>query len=76
ETIGYTIFDQNRTLAGVLISPPGGLSLALLYQFIVQQQPYLRDIFTIHSFRITLFHQLDFRKKKKTITVEEIPVID
>ncbi len=76
EEIGYTIFDQNRTLAGVLISPPGGLSLAVLYQLIIQQQPYLREIRTINSFRITLFHQLDFRKNKKKITVEEIPVID
>jgi hypothetical protein len=72
EEIGYTIFDQNRTLAGVLISPPGGLSLALLYQFIVQQQPYLREIRTINSFRITLFHQLDFRKKKKKALTDEI----
>ncbi|MBX2963747.1 MAG: DUF2490 domain-containing protein [Cyclobacteriaceae bacterium] len=75
EEIGYTTFDQNRTLTGILISPPGGLSLALLYQFIVQQQPYLREIRTINSFRITLFHQLDFRKKKN-ITVEEVLVID
>jgi len=75
ETIGYSLFDQNRTLAGVLISPPGSLSMAVLYQFIVQQNPYLREMAVIHSFRLTVFHQLDVRKNKTTV-IEEIPVID
>ena len=75
EEIGYMLFDQNRTLAGVLISPSKTVSLAVLYQLILQQQPFLRETRTINSFRITLFHQLDFRKKK-TIMIEEIPVID
>ncbi|WP_207226907.1 DUF2490 domain-containing protein [Cecembia calidifontis] len=76
EEVGYMLFDQNRTLAGVLISPSGSLSLAVLYQLIVQQQPFLRETFLINSFRITLFHTLDFRKRKKTIQIEEISVID
>lgn|GEM_PF-2172993 len=78
EEVGYMLFDQNRTLAGVLISPPGNanLSVALLYQLIVQQQPFLRETFLINSFRVTVFQTLDFRKKKKTIMVEEILVID
>jgi hypothetical protein len=75
EEIGYMLFDQNRTLAGVLISPSKTLSLAVLYQLILQQQPFLKETRTINSFRITLFHQLDFRKRK-TIMIEEIPVID
>jgi hypothetical protein len=75
EEVGYMLFDQNRTLAGVMISPPGSLSLAVLYQLIIQQQPLLREIQTIHSFRITLFQQLDLRKNKK-VPVYEIPVID
>lgn len=75
EEIGYILFDQNRTLAGILIAPSQNVSLALLYQLILQQQPFLREIRTINSFRITLFHQLDFRKKK-IIPVEEIPIID
>ncbi|MFD2201332.1 DUF2490 domain-containing protein [Shivajiella indica] len=75
EEVGYMLFDQNRTLAGVLISPPGNMSVAVLYQLIVQQQPFLRETFLINSFRITLFQTLDFRKKKN-INEEEIPVID
>jgi len=75
EEIGYSIFDQNRTLGGVVVSTPGSLSLAVLYQFIVQQQPFSRDIRTINSFRITLFQTLDFRKKK-TMKVEETLLSD
>jgi hypothetical protein len=76
EQVGYMLFDQNRTLAGVLISPPGNISIAVLYQLIAQQQPFLKETFLINSFRITLFQTLDFRKKKKNIIEEEIPVID
>ena len=76
EEIGFMLFDQNRTLAGVVISPTGSTSLAVLYQLIVQQQPFLRETFLINSFRITVFQTLDFRNKKKMITEEEILVID
>jgi hypothetical protein len=69
------LIDQNRTLAGVLISPKGSLSIALLYQLIVQQQPLLREIQVIHSFRLTIFHQLDLRRVKKP-DAYEVPVID
>jgi hypothetical protein len=75
ETIGYMLFDQNRTLAGILISPKKQLTLALLYQFIVQQQPVQRELIFINSFRITLFHNLDLRKKKSPLPIE-IPVVD
>jgi hypothetical protein len=75
EEVGTTLFDQNRTLAGLVILPKGDLSLAVLYQFIVQQQPLLREIQTIHSLRLTLFHQIDFRKKSST-KVDDVPVID
>jgi hypothetical protein len=75
EEVGFTVFDQNRTLAGVLISPQGSLSLAVLYQLIIQQQPLLREYQTIHSFRVTLFHQLDFRRKA-TMPDDDIQVID
>lgn len=75
ENVGYMLFDQNRTLAGVMISPKGNLSLAVLYQLILLQQPLLRELQTIHSFRITLFHQLDLRRVKKN-DVYEVPVVD
>jgi hypothetical protein len=75
EEVGYMLFDQNRTLAGVMISPKGNLSLALLYQLIIQQQPLLREVQTVHSFRITLFHHLDLRRIKKD-DAYEVPVID
>lgn len=76
ERVGDALFDQNRTLAGVLVSPQkSNLSMAFLYQFIIQQQPLLREFQPIHSFRLTVFHQFDFRKKK-IIPVDEIPVID
>ncbi|MCL6259836.1 DUF2490 domain-containing protein [Aquiflexum sp. TKW24L] len=75
EEIGYILFDQNRTLAGIIISPSRSVSMALLYQLILQQQPFLKETRAINSFRITLFHQLDFRKRK-TFKIEEIPVID
>lgn len=75
EEVGYMLFDQNRTLAGVVISPTANSSVAILYQLIVQQQPFLRETFLIHSFRITLFQALDFRKLKKN-QVPEIYVVD
>jgi hypothetical protein len=75
EEIGYMLFDQNRTLAGVLISPKGNFSMAVLYQLILQQQPVQRELITIHSFRLTLFHQLDFRKRKTSMP-KEIEVVD
>jgi hypothetical protein len=75
EEVGYMLFDQNRTLAGVMISPKGNLSLAVLYQFILLQQPLLRELQTIHSFRITLFHQLDLRRVKKE-DIYDVPVVD
>lgn len=75
EEVGYTLFDQNRTLAGVLVSPHKSLSMALLYQLIIQQQPLLREIQVVHSFRVTIFHQLDLRKVKKA-DAYEVPVID
>lgn len=81
EQIGSLMFDQNRTLAGITILPNSRLSLALLYQFIVLQQPFVRgvqprEIQAIHSFRITLFHQIDFRENKKPLPAYEVPVVD
>lgn len=59
------LFEQNRTLAGLVwrISPT--LDLATLYQFIVQRRPEFDTTQGIHSVRLTLFHSLDFRKNKK-----------
>jgi hypothetical protein len=61
---------QNSTLTGILISPSPGVSMALLYHLILQNQPFLKETRAISSFGITLFNQLDFRKKK-TITAKE-----
>lgn len=75
EEVGYMLFDQNRTLAGMMISPKGNMSLALLYQLIIPQQPLLRVVQTIDSFIITLFHKLDLPRRKKENNYE-VPVID
>jgi hypothetical protein len=75
EQIGTLLFDQNRTLAGVVILPNSTFSLALLYQLIIQQDPNSRDIQAINSFRITLFHQLDFRDKP-AVPPHEVPMSD
>ena len=64
QTTDYSgLFDQDRTLAGVVwrISPT--LDLATLYQFIIQRRPEFDSTQYIHSLRLTLFHSLDFRKK-------------
>jgi hypothetical protein len=55
------LFDQNRTLAGVVWRLTGSLDLATLYQVIVQRRPEFNATQNIHSVRLTLFHTLDFR---------------
>jgi hypothetical protein len=57
------LFDQNRALAGVVwrISEP--LELATLYQNIQFYRPDLGRVQNINSVRLTLFHNLDFRKR-------------
>jgi len=62
EGISNHYFDQNRVVAGVALSPNRQLELALLYQYIAQYQPATEQTNHIHSIRITLLHQLDFRK--------------
>ncbi len=62
EGIGTHYFDQNRTLAGVVISPNRKLELAVLYQFIVQYLPAVKSQQYIHSLRLSILHQLDFRR--------------
>jgi hypothetical protein len=63
ENLNGKSFDQNRTLAGIVISPGRKIDIAVLYQFILQQQPVLQTTESIHSMRLILFHNLDFRKK-------------
>ncbi len=55
------LFDQNRTLAGVVWRLSGSVDLATLYQFIVQRRPEFNTTQNISSLRLTLFHTLDFR---------------
>jgi hypothetical protein len=62
QNIDYNIFDQNRTLAGIVIHPNPKTDIALLYQFILQRPPILLSTQAINSVRLTLFHNLDFRK--------------
>jgi len=57
------LFDQNRTLAGVVWRISRTLELATLYQFIVQRRPETNTTQDIQSVRLTLFQSLDFRKK-------------
>ncbi len=75
ERPGEERFEQNRTLAGVLASTEAGLSFAILYQFIYLQQPLTRQFDNVHSVRVTLFQQLDFRRGKASGRYE-VPVID
>ena len=56
-------FDQNRTLAGIVIAPNPKVSIAVLYQLILQRQPLLQTTQAIHSMRLTFFQNLDFRKQ-------------
>jgi hypothetical protein len=73
DNIASNNFDQNRTLAGVVLDLGPTLDLAVLYQFILQQQPLLQTTQSIHSVRFTLFHQLDFRNRKSN-KEEKLPV--
>lgn len=75
ENLNGSNFDQNRTLAGVMINLGKTMDLAVLYQFIAQRQPLREKTVGIHSVRFTLFHNLDFRKTKRTQPVD-IPVVD
>jgi hypothetical protein len=58
------LFEQNRTLAGLVWRLSPTVDLATLYQFIVQRRQELGTTQDINSLRLTLFHSLDFRKKK------------
>jgi hypothetical protein len=75
ENLNGSNFDQNRTLAGVMINLSKATDLAVLYQFIAQRQPLRETTVAIHSVRFTLFQNLDFRKAKKTQPVD-IPALD
>jgi len=63
DIIGSTNFEQNRTLAGVVIAVNKKIDFAVLYQLILQHQPLLQETQPINSVRLTIFHSLDFRKK-------------
>jgi hypothetical protein len=77
QTEGFALFDQNRTLGGVIVAfPKGHLQMAVLYQFIIQQQPLLHEIEPIHSMRLTLFHNLDFRKKTPAAVPDYEPAVE
>lgn len=64
EIIGSSLFNQNRTLAGVVISPNRKLDFAVMYQLILQYQPIMEKVEEIHSIRLTAFHILDYRKSR------------
>jgi hypothetical protein len=73
----FALFDQNRTLAGVSLGPNGGnMHLAVLYQLIAQQQPLSREMLVIHSVRLTLFHNLDLRKRKPEPMPDHEPAVE
>lgn len=75
EGLNGSVFDQNRTLGGVVINLGHTLDLAVLYQFIALRQPIRQQTVPVHSIRLTLFHQLDFRKKKKVPTEDDkVPI--
>lgn len=58
------LFNQNRTLAGVVISPNRKFDFAVLYQLILQYLPVLEKVEDVHTIRLTVFHTLDYRKEK------------
>lgn len=64
DILSERLFNQNRTLAGLVISPNRKLDFAVLYQLIFQYQPVLDRVEDIHSIRLTAFHVLDYRKKR------------
>ncbi|MCR9013516.1 DUF2490 domain-containing protein [Aquiflexum gelatinilyticum] len=64
DIISSRLFNQNRTLAGVVISPNRKFDFAVLYQLILQYQPVLDNVEEIHSIRLTAFHTLDYRKNR------------
>jgi hypothetical protein len=64
DNLGNHIFNQNRTLAGVVISPNRKLDFAVLYQLILQYQPVLDKVEEVNSIRLTAFHNLDYRKRR------------
>jgi hypothetical protein len=63
ENLRNNYFDQNRTLAGIVISSIPKIDIAVLYQYIIQRQPILQTNQDINSIRLIVFHNLDFRKK-------------
>ncbi|HSC54962.1 MAG TPA: DUF2490 domain-containing protein [Phnomibacter sp.] len=62
EGIGTHYFDQNRVLAGLAIQPNKKLEVAALYQLITQYQPSQQTHSNVHGIRLTILHQLDFRR--------------
>lgn len=63
ENTHGSLFNQNRTLAGIIISPDQNLDLAILYQSIYQYSPLQKGMGWTNSARITLLHRLDLSSK-------------
>jgi hypothetical protein len=61
--IGHDYFDQNRLIAGFNWQLARSLSLATLYQYTLRYSIPQDKAPNVHVFRVTLNHQLDFRKK-------------
>jgi hypothetical protein len=61
DLTGGKAFNQNRSLAGFVLSPNRQMDLAVLYQYIFQYQPAISEIEEVQSVRLTFLHQLDFR---------------
>lgn len=57
------VFDQNRTLAGAVWHISKEFDFSALYQNIYLFRPDLGRAQRINSVRLTLFHNLDFRKR-------------
>ncbi len=61
--IDQDYFDQNRLIAGFNWQLSRSLSLATLYQYTLRYSLPQDKALNVHVFRVTLNHQLDFRKK-------------
>jgi hypothetical protein len=58
-------FDQLRIIGGVVLLPSKNLNLAVLYQYINQYRPPIKQHVNIHTIRLTLLHQFDWSDHTK-----------
>lgn len=58
-----SLFNQNRTLAGLILSAGKQVDLSITYQMIYQHFPQTQNNEFINSGRFTILHKMDFSSK-------------